>query len=277
MRIAITGSNGQLGRALQHVLTNDDLMLVDLPEHDITDLSGITRALDDFGPEVIIHAAAMTNVDACESDPALAHRINVLGTRNVAVAALQNDAAMVCVSTDYVFPGRDEPYWEYDECAPLSAYGRTKWHGELVVRDLLQRFYITRTAWLYGNSPRNFVETVLRLADERGTLTMVTDEVGSPTYALHLARALDKLIRVPAYGIYHLVNQGTCSRCDWASEILRLAGRDDVEVIPSTNYRRTARVPNHVALRSDSAAALGIVLSPWQDALSEYMRARRDG
>jgi len=117
MRIAITGSNGQLGRALQHVLTNDDLMLVDLPEHDITDLSGITRALDDFGPEVIIHAAAMTNVDACESDPALAHRINVLGTRNVAVAALQNDAAMVCVSTDYVFPGRDEPYWEYDECA----------------------------------------------------------------------------------------------------------------------------------------------------------------
>ncbi len=276
MRIAVTGSEGQLGRALRQVLANDDLFLIDLPEHDITDLSAITRTLANFAPDLIIHAAAMTNVDACESDPALAYRINALGTRNVAVAALQSDAAMLYVSTDYVFAGREEPYWEYDACSPLSVYARTKWYGERIVRDLLQRFYITRTAWLYGNSPRNFVETVLRLANERDSLTMVTDEIGSPTYARHLAAALAALIRTPAYGIYHLVNQGTCSRYDWATEILRLAGRDDVIVNPSTNYQRAARVPKHVALRNDMAVAAGIDMAPWREALADYMRARED-
>jgi dTDP-4-dehydrorhamnose reductase len=273
MRIAISGSKGQLGLALQQVLTGDQLLLIDLPEHDITDLNAISATLADFAPELIIHGAALTDVDLCERDPGLAYRVNAVGTRNLAMAALAADAALVYVSTDYVFPGREEPYWEYDAPQPLSVYARTKWYGEQIVRDHLQRFYIARTAWMYGQGPRNFVRTVLRLADERGRMQMVTDEVGSPTYALHLARALDRLVRLPAYGIYHLANAGVCSRYEWACEVLRLAGRGGVEVIPTTNYQRAARVPGRVALHNANAAALGIVQPPWQEALAEYLRA----
>jgi len=271
VRIAVTGSNGQLGRALQHVLIDDQLLLIDLPSHDITDLWAINAAVAEFRPEVIIHGAALTDVDGCERDPELAFRVNTLGTRNVATAAAEQGAALVYVSTDYVFAGRDEPYWEYDVPSPLSVYARTKWYGEQVVRDHLRRFYIARTAWLYGDGPRNFVQTVLRLADQFGGMKMATDEVGSPTYAMHLARALDRLIRLPAYGIHHLANAGTCSRYEWAREILRLAGRGDVVVEPTTDYPRAARVPKRVALHNANAASVGIEMAPWQAALEEYM------
>ncbi len=277
MRIAITGSKGQLGLALQQVLTDDHLLPIDLPEQDITDLAGILALVAAFCPQVIIHGAALTDVDLCERDPLLAYRVNALGTRNIAAAALAAGAAMVYVSTDYVFPGRDEPYWEYDAPQPLSAYARTKWYGEQIVRDMLQRFYVVRTAWMYGQGSRNFVRTVLRLADERGTMQMVTDEVGSPTYALHLARALDRLIRLPAYGIYHLPNAGVCSRYDWAREVLRLSGRDGVEVVPATDYQRLARVPKRVELLNASGAALGIVQPTWQEALGEYLASGLHG
>ena len=179
MRIAISGSKGQLGLALQEVLGRPDgpgdaTLLLDLPEHDITDLAATTAAIAAFRPQVIIHGAALTDVDRCEREPDLAYRVNALGTRNLAVAAQQVGAAMVYVSTDYVFPGRPEPYWEYDRPEPLSVYARTKWYGEQIVRDLLPRHYIARTAWMYGRGPRNFVRTVLRLADERGAMQMVT-------------------------------------------------------------------------------------------------------
>lgn len=276
MRIAITGSKGQLGSALARVFAHEPLLLVDLPEHDITDLGAITSAIGDFRPDLIIHGAAMTNVDACEADPETAYRVNAIGTRNVAVAAQQAGVPMVYISTDYVFAGdREEPYWEFDDVAPLSAYGRSKWAGEQLVRQLVAKHYVVRTAWLYGDGPRNFVETVLRLARERGALTMVTDEVGSPTYAVDLAGALAQLVSRPAYGTYHMVNQGTCSRYEWAVEILRQAGMAHVPVQPSQNYQRLARVPKHVALRNLCGAALGIALRPWPEALAAYLAARR--
>ena len=282
MRVAITGSKGQLGSALTRVLGDDKLLAIDLPEHDITDLQAIGKLLAEFKPEVIIHAAAMTDVDGCEHDPDMAYRVNVLGTRNVAVAAQQSDSAMVYISTDYVFSGdKSAPYWEYDQPDPLSVYAKTKWIGEQLTRHLLCRYYVVRTAWLYGRGHRNFVETVLRLVEdaaelpsERDSIHMVTDEVGSPTYALDLAQALSLLIRHPAYGTYHLSNAGTCSRYEWAKEILRLAGQPEVELIPSVNYPRTARVPKRVALRSFCAAELGIAMRPWQEALRDYFDAR---
>jgi len=281
MRIAISGSKGQLGLALQEVLRRaggigDELLLIDLPEHDITDLAAITATVEEFGPEVIVHGAALTDVDLCEREPDLAYRVNALGTRNLAVAAQQSGAAMVYVSTDYVFPGREAPYWEYDRPEPLSVYARTKWYGEQIVRDLLSRHYVARTAWMYGQGPRNFVRTVLRLADERGAMQMVTDEVGSPTYALHLARALDRLVRVPAYGVYHLSNAGVCSRYEWAREVLRLAGREGIEVTPTTNYQRLAPVPSRVELRNAAGEAIGITMPPWQEALAEYLKRTGD-
>jgi len=141
MRIAITGSKGQLGSALQRVLVADELLLLDLPEHDLTDLAATLGAIAAFQPEVIIHTAALTDVDGCERNPELAYRVNVLGTRNVAVAAQQCGASLVYISTDYVFDGtKGAPYWEYDDPHPLSVYGRTKWLGEQVTRDLAQRF-----------------------------------------------------------------------------------------------------------------------------------------
>lgn len=275
MRVVITGSKGQLGSALGRVLDDEELLLVDLPEHDITHLESIAQAITGFRPGVIIHAAAMTDVDGCEREPDMAHRVNVLGTRNVAVAAQQSDSSLVYISTDYVFGGDSKaPYQEYDEPNPLSMYARTKWIGEQLVRSLLSRYYVVRTAWLYGKGHRNFVEAILRLADQRDSVPMVTDEIGSPTYALDLARALSLLIRQPAYGTYHLSNAGTCSRYRWAKEILRLAGRTDLELIPSENYPRAARVPKHVALYNFFGAELGIVMRPWQEALQDYFDAR---
>ncbi|TEU16464.1 MAG: dTDP-4-dehydrorhamnose reductase [Anaerolineales bacterium] len=275
MRIVITGSKGQLGSALGRVLDDEELLLVDLPEHDITHLESIVQAITEFRPEVIIHAAAMTDVDGCEREPDMAHLVNVLGTRNVAVAAQQSDSSLVYISTDYVFGGHSKaPYREYDEPNPLSIYARTKWIGEQLARSLLSRYYVVRTAWLYGKGHRNFVEAILGLADQRDSVQMVTDEIGSPTYALDLARALSLLIRQPAYGTYHLSNTGTCSRYGWAKEILRLAGRTDLELVPSENYPRAARVPKHVALCNFFGSELGIVMRPWQEALQDYFDAR---
>jgi len=275
MRIAITGSKGQLGTSLQLALKDAELLLMDLPECDLTDLEVATATIGRFQPEMVIHCAALTNVDGCERDPEAAYRVNVLGTRNMAVAAQQAGSSMVYISTDYVFDGaKDEPYWEYDDANPLSVYGRTKWVGEGLVRSLVPRYYIVRIAWLYAQGFRNFVETVLRLAQERGRLTMVTDEVGSPTYAPDVAQAIARLIRLPAYGTYHLPNSGACSRYEWAREILRQAGQTDVEVIPSENYPRLARVPKRAELRNFCAAEMGIIMRPWQQALEDYFLGR---
>jgi dTDP-4-dehydrorhamnose reductase len=275
MRIAITGSKGQLGTALQGALCADTLLLMDLPEHDITNLAATVATLTAFAPEVIIHTAAMVNVDGCEKDPEMATRVNVLGTRNIAVVAQRAGAAMVYISTDYVFDGtKGAPYWEHDDPNPLSVYARTKRAGEQVVQSLSLRYWIVRTAWMYGNGPRNFPETVLRLAQERGAIQMVTDEVGSPTYAVDLAAALAQLIRQPAYGIYHLPNAGVCSRYEWAAEVLRLASVSGVTLTPSENYARAARVPKQVEMRNFNAAELGIAMRPWREALAAYFAAR---
>ena len=268
VRVAITGSRGQLGSALQHVLAEPAVLGLVRPEHDVTNISAIKTAIQDFIPDLVIHAAAMTDVDGCERNPEAAQRINALGTRNVAVAAQQVGAKLVYISTDYVFDGsKGEPYWEYDDVNPLSVYGRTKWLGEEMVRRFSSRYYIVRTAWLYGEGEGNFVGTVLRLAEEHESLQMVTDEVGSPTFVLDLARAVIELVGTSAYGTYHLSNAGTCSRYQWTREILDLAGYDRIRLVPGQNYERLAPVPKKVALENVCAAELGITMRPWRDAL----------
>jgi len=272
MRIAIIGSRGQLGTALQQQLAGETLLPLDLPELDITDGLQVRAALDAFLPEVVIHTAALTNVDRCEMEPDLAYRSNALGTQNVALACQRCGAALVYISTDYVFDGKGSPYLEYDAPAPLSVYGRSKLAGEWAVQTFLQRFYIVRTAWLYARGGRNFVQTVLRLAHEQGALNMVTDEAGSPTYAPDLAAAIARLLPTEMFGIYHLTNSGVCSRYEWAAEILRLAGLEHIPLTPSQGYVRPAPVPSRVELRNLCGAALGIVLRPWQQALADYFR-----
>jgi dTDP-4-dehydrorhamnose reductase len=272
MRIVITGSAGQLGRALQSVLGNEDLLLLDLPEHDITSHQQTQDHIVEFHPDTVIHAAAFTNVEGCEREPETAYRVNALGTQNVALACRSCDASMVYISTDYVFDGtKSEPYWEWDTPNPQSTYARSKLAGEYYTQTLLHKFYIVRTAWLYNRGGRNFIETVLRLASERDELHYVTDEVGSPTFAPDLAQALSALIRYPFYGIYHFTNTGVCSRYEWAKAVLELAGRSEYPIYPTRGYERLAKVPEHCEIRNFCGATqLGITLRPWREALADY-------
>jgi dTDP-4-dehydrorhamnose reductase len=274
MRIVITGSAGQLGQALQKPLSAHELLLIDLPEFDITSYSQTKQAIVGFRPGVVIHAAAFTNVDQCELQPNTAYRVNALGTQNVALACQECGAAMLYVSTDYVFDGnKGEPYWEWDIPNPQSIYARSKLAGEHYTESLLTRFYIVRTAWLYSRTGSNFVKRVLELADEKPELHYVTDEVGSPTFAPHLAAAISELIAHPLYGTYHFTNTGVCSRYEWARAVLELAGRGDYPIFPTKGYKRPAKVPAHCELRNFCGATqLGITLRPWQEGLRDYFR-----
>jgi dTDP-4-dehydrorhamnose reductase len=273
MRIVLTGHKGQLGLSLQQPLAGEDLLGLDLPEHDITDPVLTLKSIVQFRPEVVIHAAAITNVDGCERDPELAFRVNALGSQNVALACGQCGAAMVHVSTNDVFDGRlGRPYYEWDNPSPQSVYARSKAAAEFYVRNLLNRFYIVRTAWLYAREGDNFVTKIIAAADRLGTLRVVTDEVSAPTYAPDLARAIAQLISTEHYGIYHFTNSGSCSRFDWACKILELSGRGNVPVEPITHaeWQRAAPPPLYAPLVNFAGAALGIVLRPWEQALEEY-------
>lgn len=273
MRIVITGHRGQLGAALKELLAGQELFLVDLPEYDITDPDSIIDSIVSFRPDVVIHGAAMTNVDNCERNPDLAFRVNALGTQNITLACGRCGADMVHISTNDVFDGTlGRPYNEWDTPAPKSVYARSKAAAEFYVRSLLIHFYIVRTAWLYGRGGDNFVTKIIAAADRLGALRVVTDEVSAPTYAPDLAEAIVRLSQTRHYGIYHFTNDGFCSRYEWARKILELSGRGDVRVEPITTaeWQRAAPPPLYAPIANMSGAALGITLRPWEDALQEY-------
>jgi dTDP-4-dehydrorhamnose reductase len=281
MRIFITGCKGQLGRALYPALAEHALAGCDLPELDITDREAAGTAIADFAPDVVIHAAAWTDVDGCARDPERAYLVNALGTQNVALACDACDAAMVYVSTNEVFDGTaTEPYREWDPPHPINPYAQSKAAGEWFVRHLLTRFYIARTAWLYAPGGRNFPHRIIQLADEvassseKGkTLRVVTDEVSNPTYVSDLAAAIAALALTDAYGVYHLTNGGYCSRYDFAREILRISGREHVPVEPITlaEFQRASTPPSFAPLANTAAAAVGIELRRWEEALEEFL------
>ncbi|HOC20734.1 MAG TPA: dTDP-4-dehydrorhamnose reductase [Anaerolineae bacterium] len=276
MRMVLTGHKGQLGRALLPLLAGHEVAGVDLPEYDITDRGALRAAIRDFRPDLILHPAAMTDVEGCARDPDLAYRVNGMGTQNVALAAAEVGAEMLYVSTNEVFDGQaTEPYHEWAPRNPINAYGRSKLAGEWYVQNLLTRFYIVRTAWLYAPGGRNFPHRILQLADERGSLKVVADEVGNPTYVVDLARAIAALIETHAYGVYHAVNAGAASRYDFAREILRLSGRESIPVEPLAlaEFQRASTPPAYAPLANNAAAALGITFRPWQAALAEFLSA----
>lgn len=274
MRVVITGHNGQLGRQLQAAFAGHELRNLDLPCDDITD-PGAVRCIVEFQPDLVVHAAAYTDVDGCEKDPDLAFRVNAFGTQNVALAARQAGAALMHVSTNEVFSGRRRDlYREWDQLDPISVYARSKAAAEQIVRDIMAgRFYIVRVAWLFGPGGVNFVTKILAAARKLGALRVAADEIGNPTYAVDAAVAMARLADTGHYGIYHLTNIGFCSRYEFAREILRLAGRADVPVAPilSAEWPRPSTPPLHAVLANTAAAALGITLRPWQEALAAYV------
>lgn len=274
MRIVITGHKGQLGQCVRDRLADQDLLLIDLPEQDITQPKSILPAIVDFYPDVVIHCAAYTDVDGCEREPDLAYRVNALGTANVALACQKAGAAMVHISTNEVFDGqKGAPYLEYDHRRPINAYGRTKYAAERYIESLLQRYYIVRVAWLFAPAGKNFVSKICSLARERGRLSIVTDEISAPTYAPHLAEALARLIETEHFGPYHLTNEGHCSRYEFAAHFLGIAGLGHVPLEPITSdlYPRASTPPKECILRNFAAAELlGIRLPHWQTAVKDY-------
>jgi dTDP-4-dehydrorhamnose reductase len=272
MRIVITGALGQLGKALQHALAEADLVLIDLPDWDITDPQSVAP-LADLKPEVVIHCAAMTDVDGCARNPDLAYQVNAFGTQNVALACQRSGAAMVHISTNEVFEGTAiEPYREFDSRRPINPYGASKLAAEKIADRLVNKLYIVRISWLFAPGGNNFVDKITAAADKHGRLRVVTDEVANPTYAPDLADAIACLIQTRHYGSYHLVNEGYCSRYEFAVEILKQSGRESVPVSPITSgeFERVSTPPPFAPLRNTVGTALGITLRPWQEALADY-------
>lgn len=275
MRALITGGRGQLGRALESA-AQVECVVRSRSQLDVTHFDSVRTAVDAYDPDVIIHAGAMTDVDGCEREPDAAWRTNALGTQNVAAAAVEANAALVYISTNFVFDGeQDRPYHEFARPHPISVYGASKLAGEVAVRSICPRHFIVRTSMVYDETGRNFVNTMLRLAEDRSSLRVVADQYGNPTYAGDLAESIWKLLERPCYGTYHLTNTGVASWHEWAVEIFRLSGSGiTVDPIPASAYQRAATPPRNGVLANVAAASLGISLPTWQDALTRCLANR---
>lgn len=275
-KILVTGCDGQLGRALGREYAGDGAELVntDAAQLDITDLDAVMRYVRGVRPDVIINCGAMTAVDLCETEAEKAFCVNALGPRNLAVAARETGAKLFQISTDYVFSGdTDRPYVETDIPDPQSVYGSTKYAGEQFVKDFAGRYFIIRTAWLYGEG-KNFVKTMLRLSDSAGTVRVVGDQTGTPTSAAELAKMIHALEPTENYGVFHGTCEGHCSWADFAVEIFRQAGRPTrVDYITTEEFGAAAKRPAYSILDNRMLRlTTDFRMADWKDALAGYMR-----
>ena len=286
-KIVVTGSNGQLGRAInalfsnhnEYELVNTDYGIPGITDLDITDLDSVLALCREVKPYAIINCAAHTNVDACEVQVDSTYRINAIGPRNMAIASRETGSRLVHISTDYVFPGdATRPYTEFDTPAPKAMYGKTKLAGEDFVRQFARDFYIIRTAWLYVDG-NNFVKTMLKLSETHDQISVVNDQVGSPTCADELARAILALIGTENYGLFHGTCEGMCSWADFAKEIFRLAGKSTtVNPVTSKEYKEmnpaSADRPAYSVLDNYMLRLTGAyTFADWERAISEYISA----
>jgi len=275
MRILITGSNGMLGHDLINALDdNHELILTTSKTLDITDKEDVIASIVEKKPDLVINSAAYTNVDGCEENQDLAYRVNGEGVRNLALACKQIGCPLVHISTDYIFNGENtQPWVEDDEIGPISVYGKSKLEGEEAILEILDKYFIVRTAWLYGLNGGNFPKTMLELAKNHSEITVVYDEVGTPTYTLDLAKAISELIETDYYGIYHLTNSGSCSWCEFARYIFKIADVD-VKVMPVTasEFARPAPRPHYSVLNNKNWIEHGFEpLRNYKEAIKEYI------
>ena len=275
MKILITGSNGMLGHDLQEVLGgNHELILTTSKTLDITDKQHTIDFICDSNPDIVINSAAYTDVDGCEENQDIAYAVNGEGVRNLALACKKIDCPLVHVSTDYVFNGKnDKPWVEDDEIGPISVYGKSKREGEEAILEILDKYFIVRTAWLYGINGKNFPKTMLELGKNHPEITVVYDEVGTPTYTPDLAYGISQLIESDLYGIYHLTNSGSCSWCEFARYIFEVADMD-VKVIPVTasEFARAAPRPSYSVLNNRNWVENGFEpLRSYKEAIKEYI------
>lgn len=275
MKILITGSSGMLGHDLIKVLKDrHDLILTTSKTLDITDKDKTIDFICENKPDIVINSAAYTDVDGCQTNPELAYSVNGEGVKNLAIGCREVDCPLVQISTDYVFNGKnDRPWVEDDEIGPISVYGKSKLKGEEAILEILDKYFIVRTAWLYGVNGKNFPRTMLELAENHSQITVVYDEVGSPTYTLDLARKISELIETDYYGIYHITNSDSCSWCEFSRYIFEVAGRD-ITVIPVTaaEFARPAPRPSYSVLENKKLIENGFKpLRSYKEAIKEYV------
>jgi dTDP-4-dehydrorhamnose reductase len=279
VKVLVTGAGGMLAAAVIPVLEADNHEVVPLrrEDADVTQRGALDHALNMLAPDWVFHLAAFTRVDDCESDPDRAYAVNAIGSRNVTLAAVGCGAAVLTLSTDYVFDGRGQrPYREYDASAPLSVYGASKWAGEQAIRELTPRHIVVRTAWLYGRGGHNFVDTVLHRARAGEPLRVVDDQRGSPTWAQDLAPALARLASDGQFGTFHVTNSGDCTWWDLASYVVRRAGlTTTVEKTSTRELGRPAARPAYSVLNNQLyERATGQRMAHWQDAADRYLSTR---
>lgn len=276
-KLIITGCNGQLGRAVNELLKDNaeyECVNTDVAELDITDMDAVNALFEEVKPYAVINCAAYTAVDKCETDKDNAYRINAIGPRNLSIAASKYDAKMVHVSTDYVFPGDGTvPYTEFDTTGPQSAYGATKLAGEHFVQQFATKYFIIRTAWLYGDG-NNFARTMLRLSETHDKVRVVNDQFGTPTSAKELAKAILYLLPTENYGLFHGTCEGSCSWADFAAEVFRLAGLPTkVEGISTEEYGSPTKRPAYSILENKMfKLTTDFMFADWKDAIAEYMK-----
>lgn len=288
MKILITGAKGQLGKQIINILKNgeseigkiskeyinSEIIGVDVDELDITDLNAVRKYFSEVKPEVVINCAAYTNVDACESNEDIAFKINAIGPRNLAIVANEVDVKLLHVSTDYVFNGEGTvPFKEYDKVDPVSVYGKTKLAGENFVREIAKKYYIVRTAWLYGYEGNNFVYTIMKAGKANGKLTVVDDQRGNPTNAEDLAHHMLKIAITEEYGTYHCTGTGECSWYDFACRIIEYANIEcKVETVNSDTYVRAAKRPSYSSLDNMMLrCTVGDEMRVWEEALKVFI------
>ncbi len=276
MRILVTGAEGQLGYDVCRTLMKRgaEYKGVGRADFDITDRVAAYDYIVSYHPDAVIHCAAWTAVDQAEDEAEEAYQVNVEGTRNIAEACKKVGAKMLYISTDYVFPGTGDQFYEpEDPVGPLGVYGKTKLEGEWVVRELLERFFTVRISWVFGKNGNNFVKTMLKFSEMREEVSVVCDQIGSPTYTVDLAPLLCDMIQTEKYGVYHATNEGVCSWAEFAQEIFRLVGkRTKVVGIRTSEYPTKAVRPLNSRMSKDKLEKMGFYrLSTWQNALRRYL------
>ena len=279
MRILVTGVKGQLGFDVVNELEKRGIEAVgvDVEEMDITAKAACDKVITEANVDAVIHCAAYTAVDAAEDNVDVCMKVNAEGTRNIAEVCKKLDIKMMYISTDYVFDGQGTRPWEPDdERHPLNVYGQSKYEGELAVEETLEKFFTVRIAWVFGVNGKNFIKTMLRIGKERGAATVVCDQIGSPTYTYDLARLLVDMIQTDKYGRYHATNEGLCSWYEFACEIFRAAGMDEVKVtpVPSSEYPASkAKRPMNSRISKEKLSENGFERLPdWKDAVARYLK-----
>jgi dTDP-4-dehydrorhamnose reductase len=278
MRILVTGALGRLGGRLVDVLRHrsHEVVGIDLDQVDVTDFAATRTFIVNCHPELVIHAAAWTDVDGCARDPQRAIVVNGFGAQHVALGAAGVSAAVLYVSTNEVFDGRQTtPYYEYDTPSPINPYGYSKWVGERAVVEVSPKHYVVRTSWLFAHGSKNFLHTILNAAQNGKPLRVVTDEVANPTYNEDLAAAIAALIETGRYGIYHLTNAGVCSRYEFARHFLDRVGyaATPIEPITRSDWQRPSVPPAHTELGNLAARHMGITLRDWREAVDAFVKA----